>query len=173
MTKRRNRADKREEDTIDSNPWKLQVWHKAGREGKEKARLRNLTEEPLQGRLAQLLSMFEVSFTARQRKNYLFYCLYYLMTHDFRDVEAYASFVEALADSYFYRVYLVASNLNAINTPIPGSFDSSLIEGKRLNTSCQRIDVAEAFTEIYGDGTEASRGIPLFIFNYLLLLFFF
>ena len=67
----------KEEDTIDSNPWKLQIWHKD--EDTKKGQLKNLTQDHLQDKLAHLLSMFEVSFTARQRKNYLFYCLFHFV----------------------------------------------------------------------------------------------
>lgn len=155
----------KEEDSVDSNPWKLQVWHKD--EDKKKS-LKNLTDDkPLQDRLAHLLSMFEVSFTARQRKNYLFYCLLYLMNEQRIDVSDYACFVEGLADAYFNKVYLDGSNLNAINTPLPGSFDSELLDGNRLDTGFESVEVARAFNEVYGDGTQASRGVPLFIFNYL------
>lgn len=156
----------KEEDTLDSNPWKLQVWYRDPETNK--GRLKNLIEERRpQDKLAHLLSMFEVSFTARQRKNYLFYCLYYLMNESSWDTEAYTSFVENLADRYFLMVYLDGSKLNAINTPIPGSFDDAILDGHRFNTSDNQIDVQNAFVDIYGDGTEASKGVPLFIFNYL------
>ncbi len=59
-----------EDDTIENNPWKLQYWQKDGK----KEYLKNLAGESNEqhNKLVQLLSMFEVSFTARQRKNYLF-----------------------------------------------------------------------------------------------------
>ena len=159
----------KEEDTIDSNPWKLQVWHKDGETRKgQKGQLRNLTEnKPLQDRLAHLLSMFEVSFTARQRKNYLFYCLFYLINEQTIDIAQYAYFIERLADAYFSKVYLDGSKMNAINTPLPGSFDSEMLEGNHLATRTTTVDVVHKFTEVYGDGKQASRGVPLFIFNYL------
>ena len=157
----------KEEDTIDSNPWKLQVWHRD--EETRKGQLRNLAEndQPLQDRLVHLLSMFEVSFTARQRKNYLFYCLYYLMNERLDDLASYACFVEMLAVAYFYKVYLNKNNLNAINTPIPGSFDNEILSNNRLDIEIPDIDVEITFPEIYGDGTKASSGVPLFIFNFL------
>ena len=69
-----------ENDTLESNPWKLQFWQK---EGKNEY-LKNLDgESEIQNKLVQLLSMFEVSFTARQRKNYLFYCLLHLFNEGF------------------------------------------------------------------------------------------
>lgn len=159
----------KEEDTLDNNPWKLQVWHKD--EETRKGRLRNLTEntlqDKLQDRLTHLLSMFEVSFTARQRKNYLFYCLLYLMRSETRNIQAYAGFVEELADRYFYKVYLDKNKLNAINTPMPGSFDEAVLVNNRLSRGTYPAKDRSVFSEIYGDGITASRGVPLFIFNYL------
>lgn len=71
-----------EDDNIESNPWKLQYWQK-----EDKGYLKNLAENnDLQDDLVQLLSMFEVSFTARQRKNYLFYCLFFLFKYGFADL---------------------------------------------------------------------------------------
>lgn len=156
----------KEEDTLESNPWKLQVWHRD--EETRKGQLRNLTDNrPLQDRLAHLLSMFEVSFTARQRKNYLFYCLYYLINDDERDIPSYAYFVEKLADEYFHRVYLDGTKLNAINTPLPGSFDTEILVEHQAVNNIAGVNVGDAFTSVYGDGTQASKGVPLFIFNYL------
>ena len=155
----------KEEDTFESNPWKLQVWHKD--EETKKGQLRNLTDTPLQDKLAHLLSMFEVSFTARQRKNYLFYCLFYLMNNKTNTVSEYAEFVESLADRYFYNVYMDNSKLNAINTPLPGSFDEVVLDGNKLSIAPAEKRSEDDFVSIYGDGTEASRGVPLFVFNYL------
>ena len=62
-----------EEDSMDSNPWKLQHWYK---EDKKSSYLKNIEgkdDDNNQIHLVHLLSMFEVSFTAKQRKNYLFY----------------------------------------------------------------------------------------------------
>ena len=156
----------KEEDTMDSNPWKLQVWHK-DREVK-KGYLKNLTDnKEFQDRLTHLLSMFEVSFTARQRKNYLFYVLLYLMKKGTDNIKDYAEFVENLADRYFNQVYLDSGKLNAINTPLPGSFDEVVLKDKLLNETPLKPKDKRVFLDIYGDGTEASRGVPLFVFNYL------
>jgi hypothetical protein len=150
-----------EEDTIENNPWKLQNWYKED----TKRYLKNLDgENDEQHKLVQLLSMFEVSFTARQRKNYLFYCLMYLF-HNVRNIRKYCDFVSGLADKFFKDVYLVSEKLNEINTPIPGSFDDTILSGNKLNIVIQNINFD--FTRIYGDGTIISKGIPLFIFNYL------
>ncbi|MBV5284427.1 MAG: DUF262 domain-containing protein [Paludibacter sp.] len=150
-----------EDDTIENNPWKLQYWQKDGKNGY----LKNLDgESDAQQKLVQLLSMFEVSFTARQRKNYLFYCLLYLFGDD-RDISNYCAFVSGLADKFFKDVYLVANNLNEINTPKPGSFDNTILADKALNITPGNDNFD--FTAIYGDGTAISKGIPLFVFNYL------
>lgn len=152
-----------EDDTIKSNPWKLQYWHK---DDKKNEYLKNLGgENDEQHKLVQLLSMFEVSFTARQRKNYLFYCLLYLFRSNDWNVSKYLEFVSSLADKFFKDVYLVADNLNEINTPKPGSFDNTILTDNNLELTIKnkRCD----FAAIYGDGSEESNGISLFVFNYL------
>ena len=151
-----------EDDTIENNPWKLQYWQYDGKKGY----LRNLDgESDFQYKLVQLLSMFEVSFTARQRKNYLFYCLLYMFRSDEKDNSKYCEFVSELADKFFKDVYLVADNLNEINTPKPGSFDDTVLIGNKLDIKSYN-DTCD-FTSIYGDGTYVSKGISLFVFNYL------
>lgn len=151
-----------EDDTIENNPWKLQYWQKEGKKGY----LKNLGDESdHQNKLVQLLSMFEVSFTARQRKNYLFYCLLYLFRSGGGDIDGYRKFVSGLADKYFKDVYLVAENLNEVNTPIPGSFDNTIICDNEIDITLHNDKLD--FNQIYGDGTARSNGIPLFIFNYL------
>ena len=160
-----------EEDSLDSNPWKLQHWYK---EGKKSAYLKNLEGEdnkPIQ--LVQLLSMFEVSFTARQRKNYLFYCLFYLFSiEDIEkiDVPSYKSFVKQLADKYLKDVYLKQENLSEINVPKPGSFDSTILvkdENGNWIMDVKSKNKNLDFYSIFGNGTKMSKGIPLFVFNYL------
>lgn len=153
----------KEDDTMESNPWKLQVWHKEGKN----SYLKNLDDGQSQEVLAQLLSMFEVSFTARQRKNYLFYCLFYLLNNDISDINGYREFVEGLAEKYFKRVYLDLSKLNDIRTPIPGSFDMSILKNNMFDESENIPRSVQDFISIYGDGTEKTKGIPLFVFNYL------
>jgi len=151
-----------EDDTVENNPWKLQYWHKDGKN----EYLKNLDDEiARQHKLVQLLSMFEVSFTPRQRKNYLFYTLLYLFRSDDRDVGKYCEFVSDLADKYFNDVYLMVENLNQINTPNPGSFDETLLPSNDLDITSLNDNFD--FTSIYGDGTTKSKGIPLFVFNYL------
>jgi len=151
------------DDTAGNNPWMLQRWQNDG----EEISLKNLDgRSESQHKLEQLLSMFEVSFTARQRKNYLFYCLLYLFKADISDVPGYCQFVSKLADKYFYDVYLKSDNLNKNNTPKPGSFDVTLIVDNKLYYESHKENLN--FTGIYeSDDKGASREIPLFIFNYL------
>ncbi|MUG73215.1 DUF262 domain-containing protein [Paenibacillus validus] len=151
-----------EDDTIENNPWKLQYWQKEGKKGY----LKNLGgDSDTHHKLVQLLSMFEVSFTARQRKNYLFYCLLYWFCSDNWDLDEYYEFLSGLADKYLKDVYLVADNLNEINTPKPGSFDSVILHNNVLDVTPHNESFD--FSAIYGDGTIMSKGIPLFVFNYL------
>lgn len=150
-----------ENETTESNPWKLQRWHKDG----NNERLMNLDgEHEHQDKLVQLLSMFEVSFTARQRKNYLFYCLMNLFEEG-TEIDKYYQFVNGLANKYFKDVYLDQNKLNSINTPNPGSFDSTILNDNKLCIlpKSKNFD----FTKVYGDGTLKSNGIALFIFNFL------
>jgi hypothetical protein len=151
-----------EDDMIENNPWKLQYWQREGKKGY----LKNLDgESDAQQKMVQLLSMFEVSFTARQRKNYLFYCLLYMFNDSDWNIEKYCEFLSGLADKYFKDVYLVPENLNEINTPKPGSFDSTILRENTLDITLVKEDYD--FNAIFGDGAEGSKGIPLFVFNYL------
>lgn len=160
----------KEEDSFESNPWKLQIWHKDPESKKEM--LRNLVSDsglqPLQDQLVHLLSMFEVSFTARQRKNYLVYCLKYLMDADINNFNAsdYAAFLESLAIRYFNGVYMSKEKLSDANKPTPGSFDEVMLCNGKLNDSLVQVGNVDVFNEIYGDGTIPTKGIPLFVFNY-------
>ena len=150
------------EETTDENPWKLQCWQVEGKSSYPK----NLSEGKLQDKLVQLLSMFEVSFTARQRKNYLFYVLHHLFKN--RDVKTYCEFLESLAKKYFYDIYMKDELLNEIHTPKPGSFDQAIIkEGCVVMDICNSDITADSFNTLYGNGNEKTKGIPLFVFNYM------
>lgn len=161
----------REEDTMYNNPWKLQVWYRDRGKEKSHAYARNLAEntsqENIQDKLTHLLSMFEVSFTARQRKNYLFYCLFYLLKTEEKDISVYAKFVEGLADRYFNQVYMDGRKLNSINTPLPGKFDEVILSGYTIRETSFTTKDRSVFAEIYGNGERKTKGIPLFVFNYL------
>ena len=113
--------------------------------------------------LVHLLSMFEVTFTAKQRKNYLFYCLLYLFENDYKNKDGYCDFVRKLSYKMFYDIYLNNKNLNeANNLPKPNAFDSEILNGRNLvlDIKNKRPD----FDSIYKYG---SMNIPLFVFNFM------
>lgn len=146
------------EDRVLENPWKLQYYYKKGNNA---AYLKDLYEDKKvqQNEVIQLLSMFEVAFTPKQRKNYLFYCLYHLFED--RDLDNYVEFLGKLADKYFFDVYLDASKLNDMNQPKPNSFDDTILNGRELNVELE--DIERDFDSIYSIG---SCNIPLYVFNY-------
>ncbi len=145
------------------NPWMLQYYFQ---EKKNKRYPKNLSDNPdVQKELVHLLSMFEVTFTAKQRKNYLFYCLVHLLNNKELGVEAYLKFLRNLADKYFYDVYLDKNYLNERNQPMPNAFDTVIVNSERLNLDLLEREkpYREIFTEIYPEG---KMDIPLFVFNY-------
>lgn len=146
------------EDRTIENPWKLQYYYK---KGNKTAYLKDLYEvnKPHQNEVIQLLSMFEVAFTPKQRKNYLFYCLYHLFEDC--DLDNYVKFLRKLADKYFFDVYLDGSKLNEINQPKPNSFDETILYDNELNVELE--NVVRDFNSIYPVG---SCNIPLYVFNY-------
>lgn len=151
-----------DEETTNDNPWKLQRWQIDGKSRYSK----NLSDDKLQDKMVQLLSMFEVSFTARQRKNYLFYVLYHLFGN--RDLKVYCKFLEKLAKKYFCDIYMIENRLNEIHTPKPGSFDEAIINGNIINVETTNTNITpDSFNAIYGDGSKKTKGIPLFVFNYM------
>ena len=146
------------EDRAIENPWKLQCYYKNGNKA---AYLKDLYEDNKvrQNEVIQLLSMFEVAFTPKQRKNYLFYCLFHLFKD--WDLNNYVEFLRKLADKYFFDVYLDASKLNDTNQPKPNSFDETILDGAELNVELEDAD--RDFDRIYPVG---SCNIPLYVFNY-------
>ena len=146
------------EDRAIENPWKLQYFYK---KGSKAAYLKDLYEDnkAQQNEVIQLLSMFEVAFTPKQRKNYLFYCLYHLFEDC--DLNNYVEFLRKLADKYFFDVYLDASKLNDINQPKPNSFDDTIFNNGELNVELEEVN--RDFNRIYPIG---SCNIPLYVFNY-------
>lgn len=153
-----------EDDSAQNNPWKLQIMRK---NSQNKLASENLTDNKfLQDSLVHLLSMFEVSFTPRQRKNYLFYILLYLNDFNTINIEEYNKFVEDLADMYCDKIYLDSSQLNEKNTPLSGSFDETILHDNKLDLNDYKHHTSDDFFNIYGNGTIKTRGIPLFLFNY-------
>ena len=124
------------EDRAIENPWKLQYFYK---KGSKAAYLKDLYEDnkAQQNEVIQLLSMFEVAFTPKQRKNYLFYCLYHLFEDC--DLNNYVEFLRKLADKYFFDVYLDASKLNDINQPKPNSSDETIFNNGELNIELEEV----------------------------------
>ena len=151
-------------ELLGDNPWKLQYYYK---ESKNKKYPKNLTAtQDVQKELVHLLSMFEVSFTPKQRKNYLFYCLLYLFDNYEPSDRDYLEFLQNLADKYFYDVYLNPDCLNERNQPGPNAFDNEIIKDGALNVEeigCDDVDFRDVFEEIYKQGR---ADVPLFVFNY-------
>ncbi|MDO4800963.1 MAG: DUF262 domain-containing protein [Prevotellaceae bacterium] len=145
------------------NPWKLQYYY---RENTKKRYPKNLTStQDVQKELVHLLSMFEVSFTPKQRKNYLFYCMMFLFSKYEPTDREYLGFLQCLADKYFYDVYLNPSYLNEKNQPGPNAFDNTMLNGFELNFDYlnEDVDYRVIFEDVYKTG---SMDIPLFVFNY-------
>ena len=153
-----------EKELLGDNPWKLQYYYL---ENKKKRYPKNLTaSQDLQKELVHLLSMFEVSFTPKQRKNYLFYCMLYLFNNYEPSDWDYLVFLQSLADKFFYDVYLNPACLNERNQPGPNAFDNALLVDGELNVDeigDDEIDYKEMFEKIYKQGR---YDIPLFVFNY-------
>ena len=143
------------EDRVGENPWKLQRYYKNG----NAVYLKDLAEGKPQAEMVQLLSMFEVTFTAKQRKNYLFYCLLHLFGND--SIDYYRVFLGKLADKYFFDVYLDKAKLNERNQPKPNSFDDTIIHTGNLNVELETVE--RNFRDVYPKGT---ANIPLYVFDY-------
>lgn len=151
------------DDRVGDNPWRLQRFTKDKKSGHPINLLKD-DKTTTQTELVQLLSMFEVAFTPRQRKNYLFYCLLHLFGNT--DPMRYLCFLQKLAAKYFHDVYLSPENLTETNNrPKPNSFDSTILKGNHLDVEIANLH--PNFNAVYGDGTEVSKGIQLFVFNYM------
>ena len=153
-----------DKELLGDNPWKLQYYYL---ESTKKRYPKNIADNiDIQKELVHLLSMFEVSFTAKQRKNYLFYCLMYLFRNGVSSRNDYLCFLQSLADKYFYDVYLNADCLNERKQPRPNAFDNALLADGKLNLETignKEYNYKEVFEEIYPQG---KSDIPLFVFNY-------
>ncbi|MCH5318948.1 MAG: DUF262 domain-containing protein [Paramuribaculum sp.] len=142
------------------NPWQLERFYKAGKD---------MTPRILgdknntQGELINLLSMFEVSFSPKTRKNYLFYILIHLFENE--DVDSYLIFLRRLADKYFYDIYVCDESLNEKKQPKPDVFDSIIIGSGKLDVQINNESAlsTDAFEKVYEKG---DSDISLFVFNY-------
>ena len=145
------------------NPWKLQYFYVE----KKNRYPKNLSDtQDVQKELVHLLSMFEVSFTPKQRKNYLFYCLMYLFDQKELTDRDYLEFLQCLAKKYFFGVYLNPGLLNERNQPGPYAFDNVMLANGKLNVADIGYDgivYRKRFEDIYKQG---SSNVPLFVFNY-------
>jgi hypothetical protein len=153
-------------ERLGDNPWSLQHYY----EDNSRRYTKNLTDDvDVQKELVHLLSMFEVTFTAKQRKNYLFYCLVHLYgDKDKKNEEktnSFLAFLRQLADKYFYDVYLKKSRLNDRHQPVPNAFDQAILKKGELNTDIENNSKSpnQLFEKIYNQG---DSNIPLFVFNY-------
>lgn len=150
---------------VGDNPWKLQYYYQ---ETTKKRYPKNLSNtQDVQKELVHLLSMFEVSFTPKQRKNYLFYCLMYLFSNDKHLADnGYLTFLQSLAHKYFYNVYLNKNFLNERNQPGPNAFDNALLKDRKIDVAeigDNENNYREEFERIYKQGRS---DVPLFVFNY-------
>lgn len=143
-----------------NNPWELK------RYTKENKRIALSQTTEIQDELVHLLSMLEVTFTAKQHKNYLLYCLIYLFDnfkgngYDYN----YLEFLRKLADKFFHDVYLNEDGLSSQLQPSPDAFDKMMIdEAGGINTTISQPKNDKTFKDIYKMGR---MDIPLYIFNY-------
>ena len=173
--------------TDDDNPWSLEKSQRTERrsnKGKiitEVSAVNLCGDSAVQNDLLKLLSMFEVTYSSRQRKNYLFYCLYYLIQNwqwkrpedtvnqQETAFKKYLRFVNNLATFYFDRFYLDIDKFTYEKNKKDGSIDSSKYYPKNsiddyvlpeiaslfngdISTTHSRND----FTTIYGDGQKTA-----------------
>ena len=178
-----------EDDNKLNNPCKLQKYFYRAKTNDSKAQTypKNLCSDDAndltQLYLVQLLSMFEVTYTPYQRKNYLLYCLQFLFNEYKEDrvssnnVDAYIKelttkykdFLNNLADNYFFGIYIQGKNFDEAAGSLRDSkkednFDVidniRKFDSKYVNGVCNSIE-AES-------GKEIKKEIPpLFVFNYL------
>ena len=152
-----------DKEQMGDNPWKLQYYHFEYKKGYP-VNFVSQKYQYIQDELVHLLSMFEVTFTPKQRKNYLFYCMMFLFKKGTPLGIDYLEFLRNLAEKYFYDVYLNPVCLNERNQPGPNAFDSCLLTGRELNmTVVKDKDYKTVFENIYRQGY---ADVPLYVFNY-------
>ena len=173
--------------TDDDNPWSLEKSQRTERrsnKGKiitEVSAVNLCGDSAVQNDLLKLLSMFEVTYSSRQRKNYLFYCLYYLIqnwqwkrpedTANQQETafKKYLRFVNNLATFYFDRFYLDIDKFTYEKNKKDGSIDSSKNYPKNSIDDYVLPEIASLFNEdistthcgndfitIYGDGQKTA-----------------
>ena len=173
--------------TDDDNPWSLEKSQRTERrsiKGKiitEVSAVNLCGDSAVQNDLLKLLSMFEVTYSSRQRKNYLFYCLYYLIQNwqwkrpedtvnqQETAFKKYLRFVNNLATFYFDRFYLDIDKFTYEKNKKDGSIDSSKYYPKNsiddyvlpeiaslFNEDISTTHSGDDFTTIYGDGQKTA-----------------
>lgn len=167
-------------EQANDNPWQLKKYFK-NEKGEDVLMnvVANAEGEPKrkeQKELVHLLSMFEVSFSAKQRKNYLLYCLIHLFENihfenkekkHIVNTDEYLTFLQKLADKYFYGIYLNKDLLNERKQPVPKAFDDAVLTDKTESGSVLDLAIPadrSKFEDIYEEG---ECNIPLFVFNYM------
>lgn len=158
-----------ERDNPGDNPWELEYYHREGSNRHPK----NLCGEDnaVQDELVQLLSLLEVTFTPKTRKNYLFYCLLWLFKNETpvegkRKTKEYLDFVRKLVHKMFNDIYLNSTKLNETNrSPVPNAFDSVFLKNNDVDTDIEIMRGKTEFESIY-KYQNGNNNIPLFVFNY-------
>ncbi len=179
-----------------SPPWKLQVLKEVEdnkqRKSKRPFNLFDENQKPKQDELVQLLSMFEVTYSSKSGKNYLFYILKFLLSkktrllscEDIRD--KYFNFVKNLAFYYLnfvYFGYVIGDNASQQSKV---KFDKNYFDNKILadadvfddlsdddflsNQKYSNSKIKEGCLKlnVFGDvENQRAQDISLFIFNYL------
>lgn len=169
-----------EEETNTENPWKLQCFYKNSSDeyprelfSYKDSQGNSVGDKNIQDELVQLLSMFEVTYSEKDNKNYLFYCLLYLFTaldeieSKVIDGRNYLEFLQNMADKYFYDIYLNQDNL-VNNRPKPGCFDQTMVVDRKLsciqtNNNKGTVENKNMFTKLYPLN---NSNIALYVFNY-------
>ncbi|MBR0339303.1 MAG: DUF262 domain-containing protein [Alistipes sp.] len=149
------------------NPWKLQYYHKL----KSGHDLKNLAgDTDVQEELVHLLSMFEVTFTPRQRKNYLFYAMMFLFDNFASGASDksglnndYLAFLQKLAHKYFHDIYLNLDALTSNKQPKPDAFDGAILSGDTISVEIKNRRGCSDFRKVFEPG---SYNVPLYVFNY-------
>lgn len=166
-----------EDEKGDNNPWNLKYLRFDNKHWYPIDLFSDLNDNnKVQDKMVNLLSMLEVTFTPKQRKNYLLYCLLFLFEEytenvDINNTESkkrYYNFVNCLTKKIFFDVYLEKGNLNnRNNVPLPNAFDTAIVKNNKLEVEQYSRKTIDDFQRVYGNSNFGTKGIPLYVFNYL------
>lgn len=163
-----SKEDNKKKD--DSEPtWELKVWS-IKPDNDSSSPQQKEDSKPNEDELVQLLSMFEVTYSSRQHKDYLLYCLYYLIhicnsDEDSTkpiDLKEYHEFLETLAKIYFYNFYLSDKR-----DSISGVIDNIIFKCEDFNALSASKKTIDECKSLFGKEDDEHTNIPAFIFNYL------